>query len=93
MHNAENDKTAYVQSVEAAVTTAVQSAEAKNSGAGAVDQAKPAVPVTVQLVVISGRSGSGKTVALRCLEALGYYCIDKSPVMFVRELTDITPDR
>ena len=34
MHNAENDKTAYVQSVEAAVTTAVQSAEAKNSGAG-----------------------------------------------------------
>lgn len=93
MHNAENDKTAYVQSVEAAVTTAVQSAEAKNSGAGAVDQAKTAVPVTVQLVVISGRSGSGKTVALRALEDLGYYCIDNLPVMFLRELTDIAPDR
>ena len=93
MHNAENDKTAYVQSVEAAVTTAVQSAEAKNSGAGAVDQAKTAVPVTVQLVVISGRSGSGKTVALRALEDFGYYCIDNLPVMFLRELTDIAPDR
>ena len=33
--------------------------------------------VAVELVVISGRSGSGKTVALRALEDLGFYCIDK----------------
>lgn len=48
---------------------------------------------TVQLVIISGRSGSGKTVALRALEDLGYYCIDNLPVLFLPELTDIAPQR
>ena len=32
-----------------------------------------------QLVVISGRSGSGKSTALHVLEDLGYYCIDNLP--------------
>ena len=48
---------------------------------------------SVQLVIISGRSGSGKTVALRALEDLGYYCIDNLPVMFLQELTEIAPQR
>lgn len=48
---------------------------------------------SVQLVIISGRSGSGKTVALRALEDLGYYCIDNLPVMFLKELTEIAPKR
>lgn len=47
----------------------------------------------VQLVIISGRSGSGKTVALRALEDLGYYCIDNLPVNFLSELTEIAPER
>lgn len=34
----------------------------------------------MQLVIISGRSGSGKSVALRALEDLGYYCIDNLPI-------------
>ena len=40
-----------------------------------------AVPVgrTDQLIVVSGLSGSGKTVALRTLEDLGYYCVDNLP--------------
>ena len=33
----------------------------------------------MRLVVISGLSGSGKSVALRTLEDLGYYCIDNLP--------------
>lgn len=48
---------------------------------------------TVQLVIISGRSGSGKTVALRALEDLGYYCIDNLPVAFLEELTNSAADR
>lgn len=36
----------------------------------------------VELVVISGRSGSGKTVALHALEDLGFYCIDNLPIVF-----------
>lgn len=47
----------------------------------------------VQLVIISGRSGSGKTVALRALEDLGYYCIDNLPVVFLDELTKMAADR
>lgn len=34
----------------------------------------------MRLVVVSGRSGSGKTISLHVLEDLGYYCIDNLPV-------------
>jgi len=33
----------------------------------------------VSLVIVSGLSGSGKTVALHALEDLGYYCVDNLP--------------
>ncbi|GLR14057.1 nucleotide-binding protein [Chitinimonas prasina] len=33
----------------------------------------------LQIVLISGLSGSGKSVALKLLEDLGYYCIDNLP--------------
>lgn len=33
----------------------------------------------MQIVLISGLSGSGKSVALKLLEDLGYYCIDNLP--------------
>lgn len=35
---------------------------------------------TLKLTVVSGRSGAGKSVALRVLEDLGYYCVDNLPV-------------
>lgn len=34
----------------------------------------------MRLIVVSGRSGAGKSVALRVLEDLGYYCVDNLPV-------------
>ena len=34
----------------------------------------------MHLVIVSGRSGSGKTIALHALEDLGYYCVDNIPV-------------
>lgn len=34
----------------------------------------------MQLTIVSGLSGSGKTTVLRALEDLGYYCIDNLPV-------------
>lgn len=40
----------------------------------------------MKLVVVSGRSGSGKSVALRVLEDLGYYCIDNIPVSLLPTL-------
>ncbi|MEW6324060.1 MAG: RNase adapter RapZ [Nitrospirota bacterium] len=33
----------------------------------------------LQIVVVSGLSGSGKSVALRCFEDLGFFCIDNLP--------------
>ncbi|MCL1602859.1 RNase adapter RapZ [Succinatimonas hippei] len=47
----------------------------------------------MDLVIISGRSGSGKTVALRVLEDLGYYCIDNLPVIFLPELVAVAKNR
>lgn len=38
-----------------------------------------AAPKTDPLIIVSGLSGSGKTVALRTLEDLGYYCVDNLP--------------
>lgn len=40
----------------------------------------------MRLIIISGRSGSGKTVALHALEDLGFYCIDNLPIGLLPEL-------
>ena len=37
------------------------------------------MPGELRLIVVSGLSGSGKSVALHVLEDLGYYCIDNLP--------------
>lgn len=37
------------------------------------------ITVTTRLIVLSGFSGAGKTIALRTLEDLGYYCVDNLP--------------
>jgi UPF0042 nucleotide-binding protein len=36
-------------------------------------------PTPTKLIVVSGMSGSGKTIALRTLEDLDYYCVDNLP--------------
>nr|QMS47832.1 FIG000506: Predicted P-loop-containing kinase [uncultured bacterium] len=51
------------------------------------------------LIVVSGMSGSGKSVALKTLEDLGFYCVDNLPAdllpAFVRSVTgeDGTPQK
>ncbi len=34
----------------------------------------------IEVVIVSGLSGAGKTVALRALEDVGYFCIDNLPI-------------
>jgi RNase adapter protein RapZ len=34
----------------------------------------------MRLIIVSGQSGAGKSVALRVLEDLGYYCVDNLPM-------------
>ncbi|EJS91750.1 hypothetical protein AAUPMC_01867, partial [Pasteurella multocida subsp. multocida str. Anand1_cattle] len=36
-----------------------------------------------------GHSGAGKSVALRCLEDIGYYCVDNLPLDLLPQLASI----
>ena len=45
------------------------------------------------LMIVSGRSGSGKSVALRALEDMGFYCVDNLPVVLLPELARTLADR
>ena len=44
----------------------------------------------MQLIIISGRSGSGKSTALHQLEDEGYYCIDNLPISLLPALVQET---
>ena len=44
----------------------------------------------MQLIIISGRSGSGKSTALNQLEDEGYYCIDNLPLALLPSLVEKT---
>jgi len=41
----------------------------------------------MRIILITGISGSGKSVALNALEDVGYYCVDNLPPRFLPELT------
>ncbi|WP_409523275.1 RNase adapter RapZ [Nitrincola sp. MINF-07-Sa-05] len=50
----------------------------------------------MKLVVLSGRSGSGKSTALQALEDIDFYCIDNLPALLLPELIGqmlLAPDR
>lgn len=51
----------------------------------------------MKLIIISGRSGSGKSIALQALEDIGYYAIDNLPAMLLvallEELEHQSPER
>ena len=40
----------------------------------------------MRLVIVSGLSGSGKSVALNLLEDMGFYCIDNVPAMLLETM-------
>lgn len=42
----------------------------------------------MKLIIISGLSGSGKSIALDTLEDCGYYCIDNLPVTLLQDFID-----
>jgi len=41
----------------------------------------------MKLIIVSGRSGSGKSTALHVLEDMGFYCIDNLPIGLLGPLT------
>ncbi|MEM6994632.1 MAG: RNase adapter RapZ, partial [Myxococcota bacterium] len=43
----------------------------------------------MELIVVSGLSGGGKSTALRALEDIGIYCVDNLPVPLVPKLVEV----
>ena len=43
-----------------------------------------------KLILVSGLSGAGKSVALHKLEDLGYYCVDNIPAALLRSFVELT---
>jgi UPF0042 nucleotide-binding protein len=42
----------------------------------------------MRLIIVSGLSGSGKSIALHVLEDLGYYCVDNIPVALLEAVVE-----
>ncbi|NBI27692.1 RNase adapter RapZ [Chengkuizengella marina] len=42
-----------------------------------------------KLVIITGMSGAGKTVAVQCLEDLGFFCVDNLPPVLIPKFADL----
>ena len=43
------------------------------------NKVQQASPQEIQMVIITGMSGAGKTVAIQSFEDLGYFCVDNLP--------------
>ena len=41
------------------------------------------------LLIVSGRSGAGKSLALRCLEEQGYFCVDNLPSSMLQDFVEL----
>ena len=53
-------------------------------------QPEPLPQSAVDLVIITGTSGSGKLTALKAFEDLGFYCVDNLPIALVPMFADLT---
>jgi len=51
-----------------------------------VEQQAPKISSGTGLIIVSGMSGSGKSIVLHALEDLGYYCIDNLPAVLLPQL-------
>ncbi len=45
-----------------------------------------------KLVVVTGMSGAGKSVAIQCLEDLGYFCVDNLPPILLPKFVELMQD-
>lgn len=43
----------------------------------------------MKLVIVTGMSGAGKTIALKILEDLGFYCVDNLPISLIDRFTEL----
>jgi len=56
----------------------------------AVSPAEPAAVPALRFVIITGLSGAGRSFAIKCLEDLGYFCVDNLPTTLIPTFADLT---
>lgn len=44
----------------------------------------------MRLVIVTGMSGAGKTIALKMLEDMGFYCVDNLPIPLIRKFAELS---
>jgi UPF0042 nucleotide-binding protein len=44
----------------------------------------------IEMLIITGLSGAGKSTVLRALEDVGYYCVDNLPIIIVEKLLELS---
>jgi len=47
----------------------------------------------LRLVIVTGSSGSGKTQALKCLEDIGFFCVDNLPPALFQKFIELCAER
>ena len=47
----------------------------------------------IQIVIITGMSGAGKTVAMQCFEDLGFFCIDNLPPTLLPKFIEMVDEK
>ena len=47
----------------------------------------------LNIIIISGRSGSGKSTAIAAFEDAGFYCVDNMPVVLLPEFLKLPIER
>ena len=56
---------------------------------GIVDADAPVPGVDVQVCIVTGLSGAGKSTALKVFEDMGHFVVDGLPVSLVMEMVDM----
>ncbi|GJL63153.1 MAG: nucleotide-binding protein [Nitrospirales bacterium] len=53
----------------------------------------PEALAALRLVIVTGSSGSGKTQALKCLEDIGFFCVDNLPPALFQKFIELCAER
>jgi len=54
-----------------------------------VSPAEPAAVPALRFVIITGMSGAGRSFAIKCLEDLGYFCVDNLPTTLIPTFAEL----
>ena len=47
----------------------------------------------MELIIVTGLSGAGKSQAVHCLEDIGYYCVDNMPPRLMMDFIRLAEDK